>query len=266
MKLILRANRSGTLTLAWKAAPGRRLTRGPSPMPSARNLRIPRSLQRIARWFLPVVLVILVGCRAGPAGTKRDEFTTSGSREADQRASQKMAKAEQLSGSGEGSGERGVRKEKASGGSTNDIAAAQVQDKLALFDRLGGERGLEAIVEDFIPRVLNDPRVNWARTGNTRAKFFKRDKSEAWTPTPENVARIKKHFVQFLALATGGPAVYEGNEMKAVHSGMRVTNPEFDAVVGDLKVTLDRLRIPNKEQRELLAIIESTRPQIVTER
>jgi hemoglobin len=213
-----------------------------------------------------VALLALLGCRAGPAGQKKDEFFTSGSREADQRASQKMAKAEQLSGSGEGSGEKGARREKVGSGSTNGTFAVQVDTKLALFDRLGGETGLAAIVEDFLPRAINDPRVNWARTGNGRSKLFSRDKSESWAPTPENVSKIKKHFVQFLALATGGPAQYEGNEMKAVHSGMRITNPEFDAVVGDLKVSLDRLRIANKEQRELLAIIESTRPQIVTER
>jgi len=47
---------------------------------------------------------------------------------------------------------------------------------------------------------------------------------------------------------------------------MRIANAEFDAVVGDLKASLDKLQIPNKEQKELLAIIESTRPQIVTQR
>ena len=67
-------------------------------------------------------------------------------------------------------------------------------------------------------------------------------------------------------LATGGPARYEGKDMKAVHSGMHISNPEFDAVIGDLKVSLDRFQIPNKEQKELLAIVESTRPQIVEER
>ena len=43
-------------------------------------------------------------------------------------------------------------------------------------------------------------------------------------------------------------------------------HPEFDAVIGDLKASLDKLRIPDKEQKELLAIVESTRPLIVTER
>ena len=34
----------------------------------------------------------------------------------------------------------------------------------------------------------------------------------------------------------------------------------------DLKASLDTLQIPNKDQKEPLSIIESTRPQIVTQR
>ena len=48
---------------------------------------------------------------------------------------------------------------------------------------------------------------------------------------------------------------YEGKEMKSAHAGMHITNPEFDAALGDLKASLDRMQIPNKEQKELLAII-----------
>jgi hemoglobin len=80
------------------------------------------------------------------------------------------------------------------------------------------------------------------------------------------VTLLRQHMVQFLALATGGPAHYEGKEIKSAHAGMHISNPEFDAVLGDLKASLDKLRIPNTEQKELLAIVESTRPLIVTER
>ena len=45
----------------------------------------------------------------------------------------------------------------------------------------------------------------------------------------------------------------------------RLTNGILPSV-GDLKATLDKLQIPNTEQKELLAIVESTRPQIVTVR
>jgi len=47
---------------------------------------------------------------ATPAQKANTNFFTSGSREADQRASQRMAQTEQLSGAGEGYGEKGVKK------------------------------------------------------------------------------------------------------------------------------------------------------------
>ena len=219
--------------------------------------------------FLFAALVLSSGCHSQTPEKQNRDFFTSGSREADQRASQTMAKNEQLAGTGEGSGEKGAKKAVApdsqKGDGTNK--AAQVEGKLSLFDRLGGDQGITAVVEDFTPRVLQDPRVNWDRNGVTKGGLsLHREKSEAWQSNPQNVTLLKKHLVQFLELATGGPSHYEGKDMKAVHGDMHISNPEFDAVIGDLKVTLDRLKIPNTEQKELLAIIESTRPEIVTQR
>jgi hemoglobin len=206
-----------------------------------------------------ITLSIVVGCGGSKATKKQDDFFTSGSREADQRASQRMAKDQQIAGA-----DQGKDAKKAKPGTNG--APAQAEGKLTLFDRLGAEQGLTAIVEDFTPRVLEDPRVNWERKGVKRGGILGRDDSVAWTATSTNVARLKTHLVQFLALATGGPAKYDGKEIKSAHAGMRIGNPEFDAVIGDLKASLDKLRIPDKEQKELLAIIESTRPQIVTQR
>ncbi len=220
--------------------------------------------------LLFIVLGATAGCGIGTAQKQNRDFFTSGSREADQRASQRMAKEEELTGSGEGSGEKGVKKAKASGnasssGGTNK--AAQVEGKMALFDRLGGEAGISNIVADFTPRALQDPRVNWPRKGIKRGGFsFHSGQPVTWNATPTSVAQFQIHLVQFLALATGGPAHYEGKEMKTTHATMHITNPEFDAALGDLKASLDKLQTPNKEQKELLAIIESTRPEIVTEK
>jgi hemoglobin len=224
-----------------------------------------------------VSLTLLVGCGGEtPAKKQNIDFFTSGSREADQRASQKMAKDEQLAGTGEGAGEKGVKKAKPTQGGTEDKesatsgrtnSAAQAQGKLALYDRLGGEPGISNIVVDFTIRAMDDPRVNWQRKGVSRGgSLFHYNKSVTWTNSPQNVAMLRKHFVQFIALATGGPAQYDGKEIKNDHAGMHISNPEFDAAVGDLKATLDRFQIPNKEQKELLAIVESTRPEIVEER
>jgi hemoglobin len=229
---------------------------------------------RPVAWSVIAAAIVfsLAGCGATPAKKANAEFFTSGSREADQRASQRMAQHEQLSETGEGSGEKGVKKARAgaadqSGALGGTNKAAKVEGKLSLFDRLGGEAGISNIVTDFMQRAIEDPRANWERKGVKRGGFsIHSGQSVAWNPSPQNVAMLKQHMVEFIVLATGGPPRYTGKEIEAAHAGMHISNPEFDAVIGDLKASLDKFAIPNVEQKELLAIIESTRPQIVTER
>jgi hemoglobin len=197
----------------------------------------------------------LAGC-GEEQQNKNKEFFTSGNREADQRAEQRMAQQQQLTG------------ETNNGGTTSTKSQAVLaQQKKPLYDRLGGEVGIKLIVEDYLPRVMDDPRVNWDRIGIKRGGFsIHHGQSETWDPSDDHVKALKEHLEQFLALATGGPSKYEGKEMKSTHASMHITNPEFDAALGDLKATLDKLQIANQEQKELLAVVETTREQIVTER
>ena len=191
---------------------------------------------------------VLAGC--GSEKEKDRDFHTSGSREADQRAEQRIAKDQQLKG--EGSGKDGEK--------AGDV-------KKSLYERLGGEKGIVLIVEDWVNRAIADPRVNWERKGVKRGGFsLKRGKSVEWSNTPENGTRLKKHIVQLLSNATGGPTTYEGRDMKEAHANMRISNPEFDAAVGDLKTTLDKLGVAVDEQKELLAVVETSRPLVVTKR
>ena len=191
---------------------------------------------------------------------KQPDFHTSGSREADQRAEQQVAKVQQLRG--EGVGDDGKKK-----GGLAGLVNGQNEPKKSLFERLGGEPGIGTIVEDWVNRMVADPRVNFTRKGVTMGGFsIHRNDSVEWSNVPENGKKLKLHFVQFLTLATGGPAKYDGGEMKAVHANMHIANDEFDAAMGDLKSSLDNLGVPTTEQKELLAIVESTRPQVTTKR
>ena len=205
------------------------------------------------------ILPATTGCRSGTE-KKKDEFFTSGSREADQRAQQRMARDQQIAGT------NGKDEAKGKTGSPAETAAGKEERKMTLFERLGGENGINGIVDDFTQRAIADPRVNWERKGVKRSGFFNRNDAITWTANEQNVNTLKQHIAQFLALATGGPAKYDGKEMAAAHAGMRITNAEFDAAVGDLKASLDKLQVATKEQKELLAIIESTRQQVVSER
>jgi hemoglobin len=217
--------------------------------------------------------VCLVGCRASPTNPNTANFFTSGSKAADQRAAERMAQAQQLAGPSATTGGKSESVTQALDTATAPSATLATNTivvapkKLALYYRLGGDVGLSELVADWLARAMDDPRVNWNRKGVTHGGIsFERGKSETWKPTPAMVATLKKHMTEFLALATGGPSKYTGREIESVHANLHISNPEFDAAIGDLKVSLDRLKIANVEQRELLAIVESTRPEIVTER
>jgi hemoglobin len=197
------------------------------------------------------VAVLLAGC-AGQAQEDRG-FHTSGSRDADQRAEQRIARDQQIQGKS---------------AQTASAGPLQLGEKpKPLYERLGGEEGIAKLVSDFADRALADPRVNWKRMGVTRGGIgFKRNVSVEWKPNDQDIKTMKLHIAQFLALATGGPAKYEGKGLNNVHAGLHITNAEFDASIGDFKASLDKLGVATQEQKEVLAILESVRPMVAEER
>ena len=114
----------------------------------------------------------------------------------------------------------------------------------SLYERLGGQPAVEAVVKDFAGRVLADARIN--------KKFAKSD--------PD---RLITNLTDFVCKATGGPCQYKGLNMKASHKNMGVTNGEFKALVEDLVATLDKFKVPEKEKGELLAALGPLQPDIV---
>ena len=135
------------------------------------------------------------------------------------------------------------------------VSGAADEMEKSLYDRLGGEPAVAAVVENFVGRAASDPAVNFVRAGKKRT----------WDPSSENVAILKKHLVQFVCSVAGGPQTYEGMDMKAAHEGMEITDEEFNAIAADLKAALADLNVPEKEQGELLAAVGTLRGSIVEE-
>ena len=115
-----------------------------------------------------------------------------------------------------------------------------------------------------MPRVLQEPRDNPERTGIKRGGFsLQSGQSVTWYATPANIAKLEDHLNQFLVLATRGPAHCDGQEIRTARAQLHIANPEFEAAIRHIKASLDKLQVPNQEQKELLPILESNRPQIV---
>src|SRR5262245_45776505 len=123
----------------------------------------------------------------------------------------------------------------------------------SLYDRLGGEAAIKLVIDDFVGRAAGDPKVNFTRKGTALE----------WKPTPENVDHLKKMLVDLVGMVSDGPQKYTGRSMKEAHKGMAITQAEFDALAGHLKASLDKFKVPAKEQEELLKVVAGTAPDIV---
>src|SRR6266576_7240622 len=128
-------------------------------------------------------------------------------------------------------------------GACQDMGMKPMQQK-SLYDRLGGQPAITAVVDDFVGNVAADNRING---------FFART----------DISRLKKNLVDQICQGTGGPCTYTGRDMRTAHKGMNITDAQFNALVEDLKKTLDKFKVPENEQGDLLAVLGPMKPQIV---
>jgi hemoglobin len=131
----------------------------------------------------------------------------------------------------------------------------QVQEKppaeqSSLYDRLGGVHNIATVVDDLIDRIMVDPRLN----ANPRV-------DEAHHRV--SAAGFKYLATELVCSAAGGPQTYTGRSMGDSHRHLMITGSEWQSFMDDFQQTLDKFAVPQPEQRELVAIVESTREAIV---
>src|SRR3954447_22814686 len=120
----------------------------------------------------------------------------------------------------------------------------------SLYDRLGGIYNIATVVDDLIDRVMVDPRLN----ANPRV-----DNAHHRVSPPG----FKYLVTEMLAWAAGGPQQYSGRAMGDSHRDLMISPEEWLAFMDDLQQTLDKFSVPQPEQEEVKAIVESTRDAIV---
>ncbi|HLJ96420.1 MAG TPA: group 1 truncated hemoglobin [Gemmataceae bacterium] len=119
----------------------------------------------------------------------------------------------------------------------------------SLWNRLGGERNVRQVVDDFVALAATDPKANFFRNGSFKDKV--------------NVPELKSRLVELISSASGGPLKYAGRSMKEVHAGMGITDAEFDALAADLAKALAKNGAKKPEIDAVLAAVAATRNQIV---
>ena len=122
--------------------------------------------------------------------------------------------------------------------------AAGAASDTSLYARLGGEAGFQAIAAGLAAKIGGDGRVS---------PFF------ADTDMPA----FQANFAKFLGETCGGPALYQGPDMKTVHANLGIADPQFDAMVEDLSAVLEARGVSAADRAALLARIAPLRAQIV---
>ena len=116
-----------------------------------------------------------------------------------------------------------------------------------LYERLGGYDAISAVASNLLPRLKADPQL--AHFWNHRGE--------------DGVAREKQLLIDFLCSSAGGPTYYTGRDMRTSHKGMQISERDWSAFLGHLNATLDVFQVPERERGEVVAFIQSTKPDIV---
>ncbi|MDP3683438.1 MAG: group 1 truncated hemoglobin [Ignavibacteria bacterium] len=113
-----------------------------------------------------------------------------------------------------------------------------------LYDRLGGQDAIDAVVDHFYNIMLKDDRVK---------HFF----------INTDMTRQRDHQKRFVAVALGGSNAYRGKAMCEGHTHlvekMGLNDAHFDATVENLVRAMRNLKVPESLIVEVVAVVETTR-------
>ncbi|WP_101296693.1 group I truncated hemoglobin [Halegenticoccus soli] len=119
-----------------------------------------------------------------------------------------------------------------------------MSEETTLYERLGGRDAIAAVVDEFYDRVVTDERVN--------GYFEDMDMTEQ-----------RAHQTQFLSAVAGGPADYDGRDMREAHADLGIDDRDFEIIAAHLDEALADCGVREADREAVMAEVESLRPEIV---
>ena len=123
--------------------------------------------------------------------------------------------------------------------------AAMATAPAGLYQALGEKPGITRLMDDFVNRVVKDPRIGG---------HFKDVKPAA----------LKESLTDQICQLSGGPCKYEGADMKSAHADMDINKGHFNALVEVLQSAMDAQGIPFAQQNRLLALLAPMHRDVIT--
>jgi hemoglobin len=113
-----------------------------------------------------------------------------------------------------------------------------------LYEQIGGEPRMRAVVEDFTQIALADDRINFTFAETDMKKF-------------------KQLLFEQLCNITQGRCRYTGRNMLEAHKKLNVTNAMFNALAEDLYAAFDREKVPYRLQNRVMVLLAPMQHDVV---
>ncbi|MGD9660359.1 MAG: group 1 truncated hemoglobin [Porticoccaceae bacterium] len=131
------------------------------------------------------------------------------------------------------------------------VSQAEEAEDASLYQRLGGLAPISVVVSDFIDVMVPDPELNENPAIDAARKTVP-------------ASYLKYQVTAMVCEATGGPCRYHGRDMKSSHTHLNISEANWQRMATLFNGVLDKHQVPEKERDELLAIVASTKADIVT--
>ena len=117
---------------------------------------------------------------------------------------------------------------------------------ISLYEKIGGESSIKAVVEEFYGRLTGDARLAPVFSG-------------------VDMKNLKRHQALFISQALGGPKQYTGRSMFDAHKHLNVTDDQFGQVAGHLKGALEHFQVAPDDVATILGAVGSLKKDIVVD-
>ena len=117
--------------------------------------------------------------------------------------------------------------------------------KLSLYERLGGEAKVRKIVNDILDKNLSNPLIG---------HHFR----------SIDMNKLKQLVFEFFSMGTGGPHHYTGRDMRTSHASLNITEHDFEIANEDTLAAMQENGVSEEDKKEIISILNSMKSDVVT--
>ena len=123
----------------------------------------------------------------------------------------------------------------------------------SLYERLGGDFAIAAVVDHFSDQLFKNPKIV---TAHPQLNEWHMEEYKTRLPGLKFLRTL------WVCAVAGGPFQYTGESLRDAHFDLHIPPEVFDEVSMELGRSLDHFKVPEREKQEVLAAFNAQKPDV----